>query len=375
MFEKAFSFDDICLVPQYNNIMSRTTPSLETWLTKNSKVMQPLIPANMDTVISEELADVLIKNGSLPIFHRFANIETQLEWVKKYGNNCFVSCGVNNIDQLKPLFDAGARGVCIDIAHGHSLTTIDLIKQIKTNYPDKEVIAGNVCTPMGYSDLVNAGADCVKVGIGPGAACTTRVVTGFGVPQFSAIYNIAKVAKKLQVPIIADGGIRNSRDVVLALAAGASTCMIGNLFAKTYESAGQKYINYFDRVDKIEKPVYIDQSVQLPYKNKSYDFILGNTDELPFKYDIISHYRGQASKDFQDDYYGSVKKGTCPEGVSFKTKSSGNAQEFIDNICAGLRSGLTYGGAKSIKELQRKAEFMEVTSNYGAESNHRSENN
>lgn len=367
MFEKAYSFDDVCLVPQYNNVSSRTEPLLETWLTKETRISQPLIPANMDTVISTELADVLINNGTYPIFHRFAPVETQLEWVRIYNDQCYVSCGVNNIDQLKILFDEGARGVCIDIAHGHSLTTIDLIKQIKTNYPNKEVIAGNVCTPMGYSDLVNAGADCVKVGIGPGAACTTRVVTGFGVPQFSAIYNIAKVAKKLQVPIIADGGIRNSRDVVLALAAGASTCMIGSLFAKTYESAGRKYLKYGVGVSK---EVYTNKKVTINYNNNDYDYILGKT-KLDFHNEIFSHYRGQASKDFQDDYYGKVKEGTCPEGISFKTKCTGSAQDFIDNILAGLRSGLTYGGAKSIKELQRKAEFMEVTPNYGAESNPR----
>lgn len=359
MFQKAYNFDDVCLVPQYNNIRSRTEPNLETWLTKKTKISQPLIPANMDTVICSDLADVLINRGTYPIFHRFTDMNTQLEWVNKYKDKCYISCGVNNKDDnIKKLLDEGARGVCIDIAHGHSVTAIDLIKQIKSNYPEKEVIAGNVCSAMGYSDLVNAGADCVKVGIGPGSACTTRKVTGFGVPQLSAIFNISQVAKKLQVPIIADGGIRNSRDVVLALAAGASTCMMGGLFAKTYESAGDKYIEY----DNTKKRVYLNTRVNVDFNNEQYLYKLG--DSLDFNYKIVSHYRGQASKDFQEDYYGSVKKGTCPEGIDFNAVCIGKADDMMDGILSGLRSGLTYGGARNIKELQRKAEFMEVTNNY-----------
>src|SRR6202035_1032012 len=144
------------------------------------------------------------------------------------------------IDETRMLLDLGAAGVCIDVAHGHSDKMIQFIRELKRTHPDKEVIAGNVCTPMAYHDLVNAGADAVKVGVGPGAACTTRMVTGFGVPQFSAIMECAKVAEKLRIPLIADGGIRDSRDVVLALAAGASSVMIGKLFALTKESAAPK---------------------------------------------------------------------------------------------------------------------------------------
>ena len=363
--DKAYGFDDVCLVPQYNNVRSRTIPCLETWITKTTKVDMPLIPANMDTVINDDLADVILKNGSYPIFHRFTEFETQYDWVRKYEDRCYVSCGVNNnFDNLQRLLNAGARGVCIDIAHGHSITTIDLIKQLKQRFPDKEVIAGNVCTEMGYSDLVNAGADCVKVGIGPGSACTTRKVTGFGVPQFSAVYNISQVAKKLKVPIIADGGIRNSRDVVLALAAGASMCMVGGLFAKTYESAGFKYITY----DNIRRQVFNgNPKVNLEKDGKQYLYSLG--DSLPFDYEVLSHFRGQASRDFQENYYGSVKEGTCPEGVSFYSKCTGSAQSVINELLSGLRSGLTYGGAKNIKELQRKAEFVEVSNTYISDMN------
>lgn len=325
MFRKAYTFDDIALVPQYNNIPSRIDPALDTWITKKQKMKIPLLAANMDTVISEGLAEVLVAAGSYPIFHRFMPFEMQLAAAKRFSEKCYVSCGLTTpIEEVLQLLEGGALGVCIDVANGHCERMIHYIHLIKSKMPNADVIAGNVCTAMGYQDLVNAGADAVKVGIGAGAACTTRIVTGFGMPQFTAVYDCAKVAEKLGVPLIADGGIRNSRDVILALAAGASSVMIGKLFAQTKESAGCR----------------------------------GNK--------II--YRGQASQNFQVDYYGKVKEQTVPEGVHFELNPSGTAQELIDKLLGGLRSGMTYGGAKSLKELQRKAEFVEVRSSYMQES-------
>jgi IMP dehydrogenase len=329
---KAFTFDDVALVPQFNNVPSRTEPLLESWLTKKLKIGIPLLASNMDSVISEQLADILIQSGSIPIFHRFTDLENQKKWVEKYKEKTFISCGIQKIDETKQLLDLGAAGVCIDVAHGHSDKMFRYIEEIKASHPDKEVIAGNVCTPMAYHDLVNAGADAVKVGVGPGAACTTRIVTGFGVPQFTAIYECGQIAEKLRVPLIADGGIRTSRDVVLALAAGASTVMIGKLFALTNESASPKQ----------------------PSK------------ETPTK--LMAKYRGQASADFQADYYGGLKDKTVAEGIDFWAPVSGTASQLIETLLGGLRSGLTYGGARSIKELQRKAEFVEVSYAYMRES-------
>ncbi|MEN9654490.1 MAG: inosine-5-monophosphate dehydrogenase, partial [Chlamydiota bacterium] len=237
---QAFTYDDVALVPQFNNIPSRTEPSLESWLTKKLKIAIPILASNMDTVISEELAALLIEQGSIPIFHRFAPHEMQAKWIKMFAGRAFVSCGIQKLDETRKLLDLGALGTCIDVAHGHSDRMFQHIEELKRTHPDHEVIAGNVCTAMAYHDLVNAGADAVKVGVGPGAACTTRVVTGFGVPQFSAVQDCARIADKLRVPLIADGGIRSSRDVVLALAAGASTVMVGKLFAMTHESAAPK---------------------------------------------------------------------------------------------------------------------------------------
>lgn len=333
MFKRAYSFDDVALVPQFNNIPSRTEPSLETWLTRDRKIQIPLIAANMDSVIGESLAEILIENGSLPIFHRFTDFQSQLKWVKKFKDKTFISSGIQTkIDEVQQLLDAGALGVCIDVAHGHSNRMFPLIEKIKKKNPDKDVIAGNVCTPMAYHDLVNAGADAVKVGVGPGAACTTRMVTGFGVPQFSAIYDCARIAEKLRIPLIADGGIRNSRDVVLALAAGASSVMIGKLFALTEESAAPKRA------------------------------VIGSASGVEVK------YRGQASEDFQMEYYGILKEKTVAEGIDFWAPMNGKAQQLIDTLLGGVRSGMTYGGARNIKELQRKAEFVEVTESYMHES-------
>jgi IMP dehydrogenase len=325
----ALTYDDVALVPQFNNIPSRTEPSLESWLTRKLKVGIPILAANMDTVICPELADILIGAGSIPIFHRFTPFQEQEKWVKKYKDKTFISCGIQKIDETRKLLDLGALGACIDVAHGHSDRMFRHIEELKKTHPEKEIIAGNVCTAMAYHDLVNAGADAVKVGVGPGAACTTRMVTGFGIPQFSAVQECARIAEKLRVPLIADGGVRTSRDVVLALAAGASTVMIGKLFALTEESAAPKRKGATGREAK---------------------------------------FRGQASADFQNEFYGGLKAKTVAEGIDFWGPVSGTAEELINIFLGGIRSGMTYGGARNIKELQRKAEFVQVSASYIHES-------
>jgi len=328
----ALTYDDVALVPQFNNIPSRTEPSLESWLTRKLKIGIPLLAANMDTVISQELAEILIAQGSIPIFHRFTPFEEQKKWVKRFKEKTFVSCGIQKLDETRELLDLGALGTCIDVAHGHSDRMFRFVEELKKSHPDKEVIAGNVCTAMAYHDLVNAGADAVKVGVGPGAACTTRMVTGFGVPQFTAVQDCARIAEKLRVPLIADGGIRTSRDVVLALAAGASTVMLGKLMAQTVESAAPKQ----------------------------------KTDKYPSGYE--AKFRGQASADFQNEFYGGLKAKTVAEGIDFWGPVSGTAEELIATLLGGIRSGMTYGGARNLKELQRKAEFVQVSPSYVHES-------
>lgn len=335
------TFDDVCLVPQYSNIPSRHIPVVETWLTKQHRIGFPIIPSNMDTVVSPALAKIVCDLGGEVILprHRFDDSLTNdykysADWLSEYPVCRYITWGVTDLEDLMQFLQRhhmDVAGVCLDIAHGHCEAMVKAIKIIREQYPPPflDIIAGNVCTPLGYNDLVNAGADAVKVGVGCGAACTTRLVTGFGVPQFTAIYECGKLAKKLRVPIIADGGIRSSRDIVLALAAGASSVMVGKLFAATIESAAEK---------------------------KNY----------PPPDGMMARYRGHASADYQVDFYGQCYH--IPEGESFWTPVTGSAEKLITELVAGIRSGMSYGGAMDIKELQRKAEFMRVTNTYQEES-------
>ncbi len=338
---KALTFGDVCLVPRYNNIRSRSEPNLSSWLTKNREVGLPLIPANMDTVIGTDLAIIIAKNGGVPLFHRFTTLERKIQWLKEFPN-CFISSGINenSLEEIEKLIqEYGLKGIVLDVAHGHSVLMINMITSLKNKYSEIEVIAGNICTARAYHDLVNAGADAVKVGIGPGAACTTRIVTGFGVPQFTAIRDCAEEADHFRIPIIADGGIKSSKDVALALAAGASAVMIGKLFALTNESAAEK--------------------VKDSRQGLKFGVGIGP---------LMAKYRGQASKDFQNEFYGGLKEKTVAEGTDFWAPVTGPAQDLIDDLLGGLRTAMTYGGARSIKELHRKAEFMEVTAAYEEES-------
>jgi len=323
--KEALTFDDVALVPKYNNIRSRTIPSLETNLTSNTKTELPIIPANMESVMGTKLAKVIREYKGISIFHRFTTLEQKVDWIRKFPE-CFMSIGVND-PHLDNILDE-TKNICIDIAHGHDRRVLILVEKLAKIHR-ANIIVGNVCTSRATQDLINAGASAIKVGIGPGSVCTTRMRTGFGVPQFTAIQDCYRVSKDYGVPLIADGGIRNSRDIVLALAAGADTVMTGRLFADTIESA-------------------------------SFDKEMGRTS-----------YRGQASKSFQEDYYGELKKGTVPEGESTLFQTSKSAKMVIDDLLGGVLSGLTYGGGKTIIEMRSKAEFVRVTPTYLQESNTR----
>lgn len=335
----ALTFDDVTLVPQYNNIDSRNEPSLETWFSKQTKIDYPFIPSNMDTVISRELAFKIQEKGGVWIAHRFHKkrlFEALEDYPDKYG----VSVGVKDINlQELDMLSEYLSVICIDVAHAHGVAACKAVELIKKEWGEAiDVVAGNVCTARGYRDLVNAGADVVKVGVGCGAACTTRMVTGFGIPQFSAIRECAVEAVRLRVPIVADGGIRTSRDIVLALAAGASTVMMGKVFASTEESAAKKEM-------RIAEP--------------------WNGDGIPVER-RMARYRGQASFDFQQEFYGEVKH--APEGEAFWIPVQGTFEEVMKPFEKALKAGMTYGGARTIKELQQKAEFRQVTHTFMAES-------
>lgn len=354
----ALTFDDVCLVPQYNNVASRVAKSgrhkidLSAYLFSHGrhKIDIPILAANMDTVIGPELARKLLEWGSTPIFHRFTDHLTKRSWLEEFGSKMILSVGtsdqdLNEIYELVIDHKVEIGGICIDIAHGHSEAMIKTLKEVKEIIPGVPVIAGNVCTAIATQDLINHGADCIKVGIGPGAACTTRKKTGFGVPQFTAIQECAEVARKLKTPIIADGGVRGPDDIAKALAAGASCVMMGKMFALTQESAAEKLM--------------IDSEGNRVPAEKEYS---GD-------YEIQAKYRGQASKDFQDDFKGGLKPGTVAEGESFWAPVTGSVDDLLNELVGSLRSAFTYAGAKHLGEFQDKVEFRRVYPTYLNESN------
>ncbi len=329
------TFDDVALQPRFNNVDNRAEPFLGANLTKNIRMGVPIVASGMESVIGDELADLLIKGGSKPIFHRFAPIEQVQEWLTKYQNQCIISWGVHEIDTLIELVKThpSPAGVCFDIAHGHSIKMQRAIGEFKSKYPSIDVIAGAVCTERGFYDLVQWGADGIRVGIGPGASCTTRTVTGFGAPQFSAIQECSDHARTFKIPLIADGGIRNSRDCVLALAAGAQCVMMGKLFAATKESAAEKRY--------------------LAPNGMTYDC----SQKQGQSFVHVARYKGQASASYQ-------REGRIAEGEEGWTPVSGSAVNLLNELTMSIKSGLTYAGAKTIEELQQKAKFVEVTSTY-----------
>jgi IMP dehydrogenase len=328
------TFDDVGLVPKFNSIASRLNTSVATILGK-TKYGSPFIPANMDSVIGPELAEVCHARGAPIIFHRFAPIEEQLQWFRQFPE-AFMSIGLNSDVELAALREAGCRRFCIDIAHGHSQKMIELIEGLKAHDAETEVIAGNVCTAEGVFDLAEAGADIIKVGVGPGAACTTRMMTGVGVPQFSAVLACAEAKKLLakegaNIQLIADGGIKHPRDACLAIAAGADAVMMGSVFARTFESATKK-----EERDGM----------------------------------VWGRYRGLASSEFMEEYFGSGRL-RQPEGVAFDVRITKSAANVFDFYEGGLRSSMTYLGAKDIDGYRDAAEFFEATQSYMHESNSR----
>ncbi|MGN1033768.1 MAG: IMP dehydrogenase [Intestinibacter sp.] len=242
---------------------------------------------------------------------------------------CGAGVGITNdlLDRVDALYKAKVDIIVLDSAHGHTVNVINALKKVKAAYPDLPVIAGNVATAQGCEDLIKAGADCVKIGMGPGSICTTRVVAGIGVPQITAIMDCYEVAKKYDIPIIADGGIQYSGDIVKALAAGANVCMMGSMFAGTEESPGEIVL----------------------YRGRSY-----------------KTYRGMGSIAAMEDgskdrYFQEGQKKLVPEGVEGMVAYKGKAEDIVFQMIGGIKSGMGYCGANTIEQLQAKAEFVKIT--------------
>ncbi len=262
-----------------------------------------------------------------------------------------IGVGAEELERAGELVEAGVDVLCIDTAHGHSKGVIEQIKAIKKNFPDCQLIAGNVATAEGAEALIKAGADAIKVGIGPGSICTTRVVAGVGVPQITAIADCARVAKKYQVPIIADGGIKYSGDITKALAAGAHSVMIGSLFAGTDESPGELVL-YQGRSYKVYRGMgslgaMLEGSARRYGQEVSWEDILSqaeNSDGL------------------------SMGK-LVPEGIEGRVPYRGPLSASIYQLVGGLRAGMGYCGCRTIEELHQKARFIRIT-NAGLRESH-----
>ncbi len=329
--QHALTFDEVLLLPNKLNMRSRRDPELNTKLSKKFDLKIPLIAANMDTVCEAPMAIAMYQLGGLGILHRFLSIEAQLEEVKKMTTAgveiLAASIGVNqeSLERAESLVNAGVNLLTIDIAHGHSVAMLDTLKAVKDKYPDVEVIAGNIATAEAAEDLIEAGADALKVGIGPGSMCTTRIITGCGLAQLTAIALCAEVAKEKQIPLIADGGIKSSGDIVKALAAGADSVMLGSLLAGTIESPGE--------IKSGKK-----------------------------------QYRGMASKSAQVSWRGGVPEGMAAEGESTMVNVKGHVADVVKELCGGIRSGMTYIDANQVSEISEKARFSQMSTSGFIES-------
>jgi IMP dehydrogenase len=353
-FPVGLTFDDVLLVPGYADF-SRGDIDLSTKLTKKITLTAPFVSAPMDTVTESELAIALAELGGIGIIHRNLTVADQAKHVAKVRKNgllvgAAVGTSGNYQERLDALVNADVSIVVVDSAHGYAKPIIDAIKYIKKKYPQLDVMGGNIATFDGAEALIAAGSDCLRVGMGPGAICTTRIISGMGVPQITALQEVTRSAAKKKIPVIADGGIKYSGDMVKAFATGANAVMMGSFFASTSESPGKKVT-----LSKAQVPHRFQSIFQ---KNKT---------EYVFK-----EYRGMGSVGAmkkgtkiksEDEYHGKDYKDRVlvAEGVEGLVPVKGTVQSVIDQAIGGIKSGLYYVGAKTLPELQKNAQFLQIT--------------
>ncbi len=332
------TFDDVLLVPQRSSIRSRSDVTLQTRASKRIPISVPIIAANMDTVCEAEMAIALGRLGGMGAIHRFNTVEAQANMVRRvkesgdYPVSAAIGTDRDAFDRASALVKAGVDALVLDIAHGHADHALEVLAEMKKAYPKIDLIAGNVATQLGAQELANAGADAVKVGVGPGGVCTTRLVAGVGVPQLTAIAECAEIRDQdgNRVPIIADGGIRTSGDIAKALAAGASTVMIGSLFAGTKESPGE-----------------VEQSAHGLVKR-----VRGMA-----SFEAIEARAAREGEAVDQEYF----EQRAPEGVEGTVPYRGEVSKLLNSLLAGVRSGMSYSDARTIESFWEKAEFIRVT--------------
>ncbi|ABX26461.1 Inosine-5-monophosphate dehydrogenase [Lactobacillus helveticus DPC 4571] len=357
--KKALTFDDVLLIPAESHVLPNEV-DLSTKLADNIKLNIPLVSAGMDTVTEGAMAIAMALQGGLGVVHKNMSIQAQASEVANVKSVvvpsnttkaavddqnrllCAAAVGVTSdtFERAEALLEAGADAIVIDTAHGHSAGVLRKIKEIRDHFPKQTLIAGNVATGDATRALFDAGVDIVKVGIGPGSICTTRIVAGVGVPQITAIYDAASAAREYHKPIIADGGIKYSGDVVKALAAGGNAVMLGSMLSGTTEAPGD---------------IFEDNGKK--YKRYRGMGSVG----------AMAQAHGSSDRYFQ----GGVNEANklVPEGVEARVEYKGDVSDVIFQIDGGLRSGMGYCGAANIPELIEKAQFVQIT-NAGLRESH-----
>ena len=316
----SFSFDDVLLEPKYSDIKSRSEVDIGNHLSETAYFDLPVISSPMDTVTEDEMAWSIYDEGGLGVIHRYNTIEEQVALVKK--RRAFVAAAVGVTGEYEEravaLFDADVRYLCLDVAHGHHALVKNALKTLRGTFGDEvHLMAGNVATLEAFNDLADWGANSIRVGIGGGSICSTRINTGHGVPTFQSIHDCSYSNR--DVKLIADGGIKNSGDIVKALAAGADFVMLGSMLAGTDESPGEIFTS-------------------------------GNK-----KYKV---YRGMASRSAQMDWRG---QSSSPEGISTTIPYKGPVADILRDIAGNVRSGFSYTGARDLREFQENATFLAQT--------------
>jgi len=319
------SYGDALLVPQRSPVDSRSDIDLTAQLTPSLSLDIPLVSAAMDTVTETETAIALAELGGLGVIHRFLSIDEQANAVRTvaaHGGPVAAAVGIDEdyLARTGAILEAGADAVVLDVAHGHMERALDAVAAIRDKY-DPEIVAGNVVTPQAVEDLAAAGADCVKVGVGPGSHCTTREVAGAGYPQLSAVDECADRADELGVTVMADGGIKHSGDAAKALMAGAETVMMGGFFAGTDEAPGRVVSRGGER---------------------------------------FKRSRGMASTAANDDRADKQIAVDAGEGVDALTPYKGPLEPLTEEFLAGIRSGISYCGRHTIQKARENAVFVKV---------------
>ena len=332
--KEALTFDDVLLLPKYSKILPSDT-NINLQLSKNIFLRVPFISSAMDTVTESKMAIAIAQEGGIGIIHRNLNIKNQSKEVKKVKDKKLLigaAIGTNkeDLERAKSLITNGIDLIVIDTAHGHSEKVLKIISKVKKVIKNIPICVGNIATGEAAKKLYNSGADIIKVGIGPGSICTTRMVAGIGVPQISAIMEVKKALNKKKIKIISDGGIKFSGDIAKALAAGADAIMMGSIFAGTDESPGKKFKS----------------------KGKIYKRYRGMGS-------IGAMSAGSANRYFQKNFHDKSK--FVPEGVEGRVEYKGKLSKIIYQLQGGLRSSMGYIGAKNLGEIKKKTKFVKIT--------------